>query len=352
MRHNLYCPSFVMERSHLAMVLVAVFIANLVGAASSEGDSRGWRRPKKTGEPVTIVLPGGEHLDLMWCPSGKFIIGEGNWTHEVTLTKGFWIGRYEVTQDQWKSVMGDHVSYHAGERQFKDGRLPVELVSWEDCQEFCRKAGWGLRLPTEAEWEYACRAGTRGDFSGLVDDVAWHLDDGAWTRRVGTKSANAWGIHDMHGNVWEWCQDWLAEYPNGPMVDPRGAASGEHRVARGGAVSLEFALCRAAIRGHAHPKDSNNMLGFRVACSLDTIVERIYTVKPGDDVLSVAIACRINPLAILELNGIEAENSDRLIPGQILRLPEEARHLEFRQCPLKRGGSDSIDLKQKQGGRT
>ena len=225
------------------------------------------------------VAPGTK-ITLYWCPPGKFTMGsppveKGRFPnevqHEVTLTRGFWLGKTEVTQGQWQAVMGSLPCH------FKDGpNLPVETVGWDDAQEFCGKLtakgllpeGWKFALPTEAQWEYACRAGTTGDYAGDLDGMAWHVgNSGGKTHEVGTKKANAWGLHDMHGNVCEWCADWLGDYPTGATVDPRGPANDPRmvRVVRGGGWFLESQYCRSANREWSAPAYRGNGLGLRVA---------------------------------------------------------------------------------------
>jgi len=165
--------------------------------------------------------------------------------------------------------------------RFKGGQLPVENVSWGDAMEFCRKltererqagrlpSGTIYTLPTEAQWEYACRAGTTGDYAGEVDAMAWYAkNSGAATHAVGTKQANAWGLHDMHGNVWEWCADWYADkLPGGSVSDSKGPASGSFRVRRGGSWGYDAAYCRSAFRDGVSPGYRNGILGFRLALS-------------------------------------------------------------------------------------
>ena len=232
------------------------------------------------GDVKTLTLPGGATMEMIYVGPGTFTMGspsseEGRYgdetQHRVTLTKGFWLGKYEVTQKQWQSVMGANPSY------FKGDNLPVENVSWNDCQEFARKVndaarrqfGGGSRLPTEAEWEYACRAGTSDAYSGTgrLDDMGWYSDNsGSKTHTVGQKRANGWGFHDMHGNVFEWCQDWYGDY-GGNSTDPSGPASGDSRVLRGGGWRGYARLCRSASRRGFNPGYRSNRYGFRLCCS-------------------------------------------------------------------------------------
>ena len=186
--------------------------------------------------------------------------------HKVTLTKGFWMMETEVTQKQWKAIMGNNPSSFIGDD------LPVEKVSWTDCQKFCKKCtklGLPVQLPTEAQWEYACRAGTTGAYVGDLDEMAWYYDNsGRKTHSVGTKKPNEWGLYDMHGNVWEWCQDWKADYPSGSVTDPTGPSNGSYglfRVNRGGSWSFKAGGCRSACRRYDEPDNRYYGLGFRVA---------------------------------------------------------------------------------------
>ena len=198
---------------------------------------------------------------------------------QVTLTKPYWLGATEVTQGQWEAIMGNNPS------NFKGVNLPVDSVSYEDALAFCRKltereraagrlpAGYEYSLPTEAQWEYACRAGTKGDYAG---DYAGNLDAMGWydgnsgkkTHEVGGKQANAWGVYDMHGNVWEWCADWYGDkLPGGSVSDFKGAASGSYRVNRGGCWGNDAAYCRSAYRNRLSPGFRFDRLGFRLALS-------------------------------------------------------------------------------------
>lgn len=199
--------------------------------------------------------------------------------HRVTLTKGFYMQTTEVTQGQWKAVMGNNPS------RFKNcgDDCPVELVSWDDVQEFINKLnlrfghGTTYRLPTEAEWEYAARAGSKtafasGGISKLYCGYNFNLDVMGWycgnankkTHPVAQKQSNAWGLYDMHGNVSEWCQDRYGDYPSGSATDPTGPSSGSLRVYRG-CCWIEFArFCRSAFRGRLKPGRRDNSLGFRL----------------------------------------------------------------------------------------
>jgi formylglycine-generating enzyme required for sulfatase activity len=191
-------------------------------------------------------------------------------THRVTLSS-FYIGKYELTQAQWKTVMGSNPN------NFKGDNLPVEQVSWNDVQEFIRKlnvkTGKDYRLPTEAEWEYAARGGasSRGyKYSGSnnVGEVAWYWDNsGSKTHIVGTKASNELGIYDMSGNVWEWCSDWHGAYSSSAQTNPTGPFSGSARVLRGGSCGLDAQLVRVPYRYFYTPGNRGDGLGFRLARS-------------------------------------------------------------------------------------
>ncbi len=188
--------------------------------------------------------------------------------HSVTLTKPFYLQATEVTQGQWRAVLGDNPSYF----QMGDD-YPVEQVSWNDVQKFLSKLnaldpGKNYRLPTEAEWEYACRAGTSGDRYGELDAIAWYDRNlGNQTHPVGKKQPNGWGLYDMLGNVWEWCADWYGGdyYASSPSTDPRGPSSGQSRVLRGGSWLNYFSNVRSAYRGGLNPVNRYNHCGFRCA---------------------------------------------------------------------------------------
>jgi formylglycine-generating enzyme required for sulfatase activity len=221
-------------------------------------------------------------IEMVFIPAGEFMMGspdneKGRFAnegpqHKVKITKPFYMGKYEVTQAQWQRVMGNNPS------MFKDSdKLPVEQVSWDDCQEFVKKVsaimGQGAcRLPTEAEWEYACRTGTTtrfysGDGDGSLDRIAWYYgNSGNKTHEVGGKAANAFGLCDMSGNVWEWCSDWYAEsYANAQEKDPTGPGTGGSRVLRGGCWKYFPEDCRSAGRSWFSPGFRFIGFGFRVA---------------------------------------------------------------------------------------
>ncbi|GDY14929.1 hypothetical protein LBMAG53_38070 [Planctomycetota bacterium] len=185
--------------------------------------------------------------------------------HQVTLTKDFWLGDSEVTQGLWQAVVDNNPS------KFQGADLPVERVSWEECQGFFEKLNGqvrsgGFRFPSEAQWEYACRAGTTGAYAGDVGGLAWLGDNaGGTTHAVKTKGANAWGLFDLHGNVWEWCGDWYGDYPAGAARDPTGPASGSNRVNRGGSWYYNAWNCRAAGRDGSEPGNRFSSLGFRLS---------------------------------------------------------------------------------------
>ena len=236
----------------------------------------------KSGDQVSLTTTHG--IDLIGIPSGSFQMGSDSGdsdekpAHTVRLTKAFFLGKTEVTQAQWRAVMGSNPSYYTGDE------LPVEQVSWEDCIKFCEEltkrehdsgalpTGWKYTLPTEAQWEYACRAGTNtkysfGDSKSGLGAHAWYSgNSGNVTHSVGGKKANPWGFLDMHGNVYEWCLDWYGDYPNGSVTDPSGPNSALFRVIRGGSY-LSFAVClRSAYRSYNPPGfRPSYVVGFRLA---------------------------------------------------------------------------------------
>ena len=230
---------------------------------------------------ISIPVKDGISIDMVRVEAGTFTMGataemkdpcdEENPAHRVTLTNDYYIGKYEVTQALWQTVMGNNPS------GFKGDNLPVEQVSWDDCQEFISKlnriTGKMFRLPTEAEWEYAARGGNKSrgyQYSGSnnLSDVAWYGDNsGSGTHAVGTKQPNELGIYDMSGNVWEWCQDWYGKYSSSSQVNPTGANSGSYRVNRGGSRYDDVWICRSSYRYIYAPVDRDSNLGLRLVLS-------------------------------------------------------------------------------------
>jgi len=217
-------------------------------------------------------------LEFVQIPAGEFLMGSKDKdaykdeqpVHKVIISRPFYLGKYEVTQTQWRAVIGNNPS------SFKGDDRPVENVSWNEVQEFIRrlndKEGKAVyRLPTEAEWEYAARAGSTGAFSfgddrSQLGEYAWYDENsGRETNPRGTRKANAWGLHDMHGNVWEWVQDWYGQYKPETVTDPSGPESGSGRVFRGGGWDGGAGNCRSARRGYDKPGLSYDVfLGFRL----------------------------------------------------------------------------------------
>jgi formylglycine-generating enzyme required for sulfatase activity len=230
--------------------------------------------------------PDPQHL--AWIHSGTFMMGsspeevdrqpiEGPQT-QVTISQGFWMSRYEVTQEEYQSVTGTNPSFFTGEM-----KRPVEMVSWLEATNYCGQltareraagrlpAGYEYRLPTEAEWEYACRTGTTTRFSfgddlslTPLDGYAWYYSNsGNTTHPVGLKQPNAWGLYDMNGNVGVWCSDWHGTYSGGSVTDPRGPATGAYRAVRGGIWALIGWYCRTACRSSESADNRSDSLGFR-----------------------------------------------------------------------------------------
>lgn len=221
---------------------------------------------KQAGERTTVIINGVEFA-FRWCPPGTFKMGspesevgrcKDETSHTVTLTKGFWMMESEVTQKQWEAVMGSNSnpSHNRGDD------LPVEMVTWFDCKEFCRRTN--LQLPTEAQWEYACRAGSTGPYAGKLEQLSWfQSNSNDTTHPVRNKKPNKWGLYDMHGLLWEWCEDWYSSYPSGSVTDPTGPENGSDKVRRGGGKGAKAETCRSAQRRYEHPQKRQIHIGFR-----------------------------------------------------------------------------------------
>ena len=230
---------------------------------------------------ITIPVKDGICIEMVKVEAGTFMMGatsemknpydDEKPVHQVTLTNDYYMGKYEVTQALWQAVMGSNPS------NFKGDNLPVEEVSWNDCQEFISKlnslTGRKFRLPTEAEWEYAARGGKKSrsyQYSGSsnISDVAWYDGNSVnKTHPVGTKQANELGIYDMTGNVWEWCSDWYGFYSSSSQTNPTGADSGSSRVFRGGSWYGNARYCRLSFRDCTPPDCRGYNLGLRLALS-------------------------------------------------------------------------------------
>jgi formylglycine-generating enzyme required for sulfatase activity len=222
----------------------------------------------------TADLGLGVKMEFVSIPAGEFMMGRSPGdtsprndelpVHRVQITKSFQMGQYEVTQAQWQAIMGSDPSYYKG------AVLPVEEVSWNDVQQFLtrlngRNDGYRYRLPTEAEWEYAARAGSTDKYAGgVLDEISWHLVNSSFTTHpIGEKKPNAWRLYDMLGNVSEWCQDLYGSYLSGTATDPTGPSSGSQRTLRGSSFFDFTGDLRVLFRNYDSPTFSSRQYGFR-----------------------------------------------------------------------------------------
>jgi len=294
------CNKTISLRIFTWVIFPGLLLLSLIAASASADDKIGldleWRPitgvkkapPPARGEKVETFTVNGVSFKMARIPAGEFMMGSPSGElgrdsdekrHRVRISKSFFLGETEVTQGLWRTVMGSNPS------SFKNcgNNCPVEQVSWKDCQEFIRKlnrlvSGGGFRLPTEAEWEYAARAGSNSAFANggisetgcghdrKLDAMGWYCgNSGKKTHPVGGKKPNAWGLYDMHGNVYEWCQDWKGNYPSGSVTDPTGPSSGSDRVLRGGSWDYYAGYCRSALRNGDGPDYRGRRFGFRLA---------------------------------------------------------------------------------------
>jgi formylglycine-generating enzyme required for sulfatase activity len=271
-----------MQRTGVLLVLAAAMLAGC-------GDGEGPTAPGTDYQWTAMDGSGAVAMEMVWIEPGTFLMGspasepgreadEGP-QHEVVISRGFWLGKYEVTQAQWRSAITPPAGTLHQIREIPD--CPVSYVSWRDVQTFIEQLNQAegaqvYRLPTEAEWEYACRAGTtarwsHGDDENRLGDYAWYWLN-AWNAEEkyihgrGMKKPNPWGLYDMYGNVFEWVQDWYAEnyYRNSPGVDPRGPETGTLRVARGGHMASFARQVRSACRARADLTLRSQFLGVRL----------------------------------------------------------------------------------------
>ncbi|GMO45460.1 MAG: formylglycine-generating enzyme family protein [Treponemataceae bacterium] len=276
-----------MKRTHELVIGAAVTLAAAVIAFTLAGcndpSGGGGDGPAGGGNAEMVRINGGTFM--MGSPADEPNRNSDETRHSVTVSS-FWMGKHEVTQKEWRDVMETSPSNFSGDN------LPVEQVSWYDAVEYCnarsRREGltpaytisgtnvtWnrsanGYRLPTEAEWEYACRAGTTTPYytGSTVDSAGWHDgNSGGRTHPAGQKAANGWGLYDMHGNVWEWCWDRYGSYPSDAQTDPTGAGSGSNRVIRGGSWGDYAQILRSAIRYSSLPENLIIYVGVRLVRS-------------------------------------------------------------------------------------
>jgi formylglycine-generating enzyme required for sulfatase activity len=257
---------------HLILLALAAFelLAQTAGSQVLPDTPSGLtptRFPKTTGakagqEEVNDI----DGLAYVWIPPGSFTMGcspgdadcaaDEKPAHRVTIGKGFWMGQTPVTQEAYQRVTGKSPGY------FKGPRFPADSMNWDEAQSYCQATG--MRLPTEAEWEYAARAGAAAGRYGDIDQIAWYgINSGDKTHEVMQKQPNVWRLYDMLGNVWEWTADWNAAYPAAESTDPQGPASGKIRVLRGGSWGNGPAFVRLSVRSGNEPENRSNVVGFR-----------------------------------------------------------------------------------------
>lgn len=280
-----WCPFSVMVR-WIGWLLVGVLSWGFSGQAQAVmglpevAAAAAWKDPHALVAGTLVVVGSGPHRwGLRWVPAGRFQMGspadepnrdKDEVPHEVVFRRGFFMAETECTQAQWQAILTNNPSRGKAPDQ------PVNQVSWHDANDFCRRLtqthraqglipeGWEWSLPTEAQWEYACRAGTSGPFAGDLAEMAWiESNSEGKAHAVKTRKPNAWGLHDLHGNAWEWCRDWYGAYPTNSVQDPTGPSAGTFRTYRGGSRIYGARRARSAIRGAMTPELKGDYLGFR-----------------------------------------------------------------------------------------
>ncbi len=284
---------------HVSIVALAVFagLASLAVAAAQESKPAGGKT-KGPPKELAVDLGKGLKLELVLIPAGEFLMGspdaeKGGFAlakpqHRVRITRPFYLGKYLVTQEQWEAVMGSNPS------EFKGPKNPVDSAGWEDCREFLKRlnekfadAAVKFSLPTEAQWEYACRAGSKtkyyyGDDPARLAEFAWFYDNSEGkTHPVGEKKPNAWGLYDMHGNLFQWCADWYGDdyYKSSPESDPCGPPSGTLHIDRGGDWNSTARGCGSAFRNTNSPR-RDHFIGLRVAGLCQGATDKAAAEKP------------------------------------------------------------------------
>lgn len=249
-------------------VFLVALMLGLVGCSKENPQQAGRESVKKelTAQEVEAIVAALEK-EMVLIPAGKFMMGLPGQQHEVTLAKPYYMGKYEVTQEQWDALGLVNLSVNKGPK------LPATNVSWFDAQEFIKKLNakteGGYRLPTEAEWEFACRAGTTTAYSFgdkiTTKDANYDQSKIGKPMPVGSYNPNPFGLYDVHGNVWEWCEDWHAVYPTQAVTDPIGPATGTYRVLRGGSFLVDDSAALSFSRNHLRTPDLRfNGIGFRL----------------------------------------------------------------------------------------
>jgi len=272
------------KRMGIVFLICLIFLSNIffTGCTEEGNDDTGVDDISDLNFEWIDISPGTFWMGSNWEDNpenpdkGKGWSEEEQPVHQVTISKDFQMLKYEVTQLQWKAVTDSTSNY------FSEDDNPVELVTWNDCQSFISKlneldSDYTYRLPTEAEWEYACRAGTNtrysfGNNSAELGDYAWYTNNSnGKTHPIGEKKSNAWGLYDMHGNVKEWCQDWyeIDYYESSPSVDPQGPTSGSYRVNRGGSIFTFGEHCSSTSRSRCIPDEVGDGFGLRLVRSSD-----------------------------------------------------------------------------------
>lgn len=227
---------------------------------------------QKAGEQKSFEIFDGMTIDMVWIPAGSFTMGntsglEDQWSekeqaHTVEVSKGFWMAKYETTQKLWQVVMGNNPSRQQAETH------PVTDINWHEVMAFFKtiqRFDTKFDLPTEAQWEHAAKAGTDKDYSLPRDEITWHKENsGVVSHPVGTKKANLWGLHDIHGNVCEWTKDWLAPFTNKAETDPIGPETGERKLVKGGQFTGRPRHTMSFDRQSSFPESKNFFVGFRI----------------------------------------------------------------------------------------